>query len=551
MTQRVRGADLLIRTLSSADVKELFTLSGNQIMPVFDACIDEGVNLIHVRHEAAAVHMADAYGRLTQSPGVALVTAGPGFANTLSALYVAYMAESPLVLLSGHAPRHQLGKGAFQEMNQAEMAGHVVKASWASTESTNIGHDIARAFRIAVSGRPGPVHVSLPFDLLNESVTSFVRSIPQPEEFSPVVNLLDHDDALNALNLIASAKRPIIITGPTLARGRGREFAHSLSVSLTVPVIPMESPRGLNDPALGQLSHKLREADFVLSIGQPLNFALRFGDAPHFHPDCRFGIIDPEIRVIEQASRNLEDENRLVLAALADSSPAIERLVQVCESNPPQLSEHRDEWTSLVNEAIAFRPDEWNTIQAESQNQIHPAQLCRTLQAWLSEDAEETILISDGGEFGQWVQACVTADRRVINGPSGSIGSAIPFALAARCVDADAKIVTCLGDGTMGFHIAEFETAIRHGLPFVAIVGNDACWNAERQIQLRNYGTDRLIGCDLLPTRYDEVVTALGGHGEFVQSAEELKSAFQRAFASGKPACINVTLEGQAAPTYE
>ena len=169
MSKKTRGADLLVNALAAAGTKRLFALSGNQIMPVFDACIDSDIELVHVRHEAAAVHMADAWGRLTGEPGVALVTAGSGIANTLSALYVALMAESPCILLSGHAPGNLLGRGAFQEMAQADMAGHVTKASWTATKASGLGRDVTRAFRLARSGRPGPVHLSLPFDLLESA----------------------------------------------------------------------------------------------------------------------------------------------------------------------------------------------------------------------------------------------------------------------------------------------------------------------------------------------------------------------------------------------
>ena len=194
----MRGADLLAGSLAAAGVERLFTLSGNQIMPVFDACIETGVDLVHVRHEAAAVHMADAWGRLTGEPGVALVTAGPGFANTLSALYVATMAESPMVLLSGHAPSGELGRGPFQEMSQAEMAQHVTKSSWTADEAAGLGSDLARAFRTARSGRPGPVHVALPVDLLDARIEP-ERAPPSPEEFDAPARSIEGSTACRFL----------------------------------------------------------------------------------------------------------------------------------------------------------------------------------------------------------------------------------------------------------------------------------------------------------------------------------------------------------------
>ena len=162
--------------------------------------------------------------------------------------------------------------------------------------------------------------------------------------------------------------------------------------------------------------------------------------------------------------------------------------------------------------------------------------------------AAQSIVVIDGGEFGQWAQACIDAPTRLINGPAGSIGSALPFALAAKLAQPGATVVALLGDGTFGFHMAEFDTAVRAKLPIVAVVGNDACWNAEHQIQLATYGAGRAIGCELLPARYDSVVSALGGHGELVETSAALRPALARALASGKPACVNVMIERQAAP---
>ena len=178
---------------------------------------------------------------------------------------------------------------------------------------------------------------------------------------------------------------------------------------------------------------------------------------------------------------------------------------------------------------------------------MHPVEVCRAVQRVLDRH-EDAVLISDGGEFGQWAQACLTARRRMTNGPAGAIGAAVPFAVAARLAFPDSPVVAMSGDGSVGFHLAEYDTAVRCGAPFVAVVGNDSRWNAEHQIQIRAYGAERAVGCELLPTRYDRVAAALGGHGEHVARAGELPAALDRALASGLPACVNVAIEGLAAP---
>ncbi len=272
----MRGADVLARALSAAGVRHLFTLSGNHVMPLFDAAIDAGLSLVHVRHEAAAVHMADAWGRLTGAPGIALVTGGPGHANAVSALYTALASESPLILISGHAPLEELGKGAFQEMRQAEMAAPVTKASWTVRSAERLGEELARAWREAVSGTPGPVHLSIPSDVLEATAAPGSSAFSVAEE--PV-----RDDAV--LAALAAARQPLILTGPMLMTPRTRERMRKLEDLTGIPVIGMESPRGTSDPSLGRLAQVLKQADVVLLLGKRLDFTLKFGEA--FAPGCK------------------------------------------------------------------------------------------------------------------------------------------------------------------------------------------------------------------------------------------------------------------------
>ena len=481
----LRGADVLARTLAAAGVRHVFTLSGNHVMPVFDAALDAKLSLIHVRHEAAAVHMADAWGRLTGEPGIALVTGGPGHANALGALYTALAAESPMVLISGHAPLGELGKGAFQEMPQAELATPLTVASWTVKSAHAVGADLARALREA---RKGPVHLSVPNDVLDAHTQSKV-----PDDFA-----LTRKAPAMDLDALLQAKRPLVIAGPAAMRARAGgedEF----------PVIGMESPRGVNDPSLGRLAEILAQADVVLLLGKRLDFTLKFGAA--LAPDCRIMRADREVAL-----------------------------------PPPRPSQRA--WLDDVRAALGYRPAEWK----EFEGTLHPVVVCREVQKLLA--APGAVMVCDGGEFGQWAQACLEAPRRLINGPAGSIGSALPFAAAAKLAFPDAPVVALMGDGAFGFHIAELDTAVRYGLDYVAVIGNDACWNAEYQIQLRSYGKERAKGLDLLPTRYGEVAAALGAHGEEVLEEKQLPKALERAARAGRPACVNVMIERVAAPRY-
>jgi acetolactate synthase-1/2/3 large subunit len=535
-----RGADVLAQALAAAGARTIFSLSGNQIMPVYDAALDAGLRLIHVRHEAAAVHMADAWARLNDTAGIALLTAGQGHTNGVAALPTAWFAESPVVMLSGAAPLSQAGRGAFQEMDQPAIAAPLVKASWAAQSAAGLGSDLAKAICLARSGRPGPVHISLPFDVLEEKVTGAVRP-PATSAFVPASQALGAADAETLLQLIAGAKRPLLITGPALANARGRALGAKAAAALGVPVVCMESPRGVNDPSLGAFADVLKTADLIVLLGKRPDYTLRFGQAPALGADCRFAIVDPEAKGVDAAKASLAGAaSRVAFTAVADSVPV---LAALCTGGKTR----NDGWAAEVASAITHRPAAWAAL-AGADARVHPAQIGRAVQSFIDRQ-REAVLVVDGGEFGQWAQACVHAPERVINGVGGSIGSAIPFAFAARVARPDAAVVALLGDGTFGFHLAEFDTAVRERVPFIAVVGNDACWNAEYQIQVNTYGAPRAQGCTLLPTRYDRVVEALGGHGQYVTQGAELPAALERAAASGLPACINVALDGKPAPT--
>jgi acetolactate synthase-1/2/3 large subunit len=526
----VTGAALLVATLQSHGVKTLFSLSGNQILSVYDATIGRGVDILHTRHEAAAVHMADGWGRLTESPGVALVTAGPGHLNAVSALYSALMAESPMVLLSGHAPRGQRGRGAFQEIDQAGTARPVVKAAWVAESPEGLGDDLGRAFAIATSGRPGPVHVSLPGDVLETKLPG-ARGAPAPLRVEP--QRLPDGAVRRVLDLLGEAKRPLILLGPAMARPRRRALVDRFAEITGVPVLVMESPRGVNDPALHGASSCLPEADLVLLLGKALDYSVRFGEPPALAKGVRMMRID-----VDAAS-----SERFVLAAAADPAVAAGELAAAARTRAWQ----RTAWVDEVTQAGSTRPPDWSGLARDNRQPIHPLRVCSALQPVVRDGA---VLVMDGGEFGQWAQAALEAETRLINGLSGSIGSAIPLALAAKVAHPRRRAVAVLGDGTFGFHAMEMDTAVRYGLPIVAVVGNDARWNAEHQLQIQHYGAGRVVGCELSPTRYDRLVEALGGHGEHVERAEDLEPALARAVASGKPACVNVMIDGVPAPTY-
>jgi acetolactate synthase I/II/III large subunit len=541
MTKPLRGADIVAQSLTRLGCRRVFTLSGNHIMSIFDAALETDLDLVHVRHEAAAVHMADAWGRLTGDAGVALVTGGPGHANAVGALFTALGAESPMVLLSGHAATWELGRGGFQEIRQADLAAPVTKASWMATSAATLGHDLDKAIRIATSGRPGPVHLSLPSDILEERVESNAIVWPDTQRTAATVPALAEAVADAVLAAIASADRPVILVGPQLSNISGRALINRLEVATKAPAVILESPRGIADATLGAFPDLVRRFDLIVLLGKALDFTTRWASGPAFDPGVRLIAIDPEAALVERAAN--EKGDRLLLGCIADARSAAETLI----ARSTMAKTRNGDWLIEARTALDHRPATWATVVAKTAGRLHPAEVFRVLRPFVERNAE-TIVVCDGGEFAQWGQSMLPVHRRLVNGVAGAIGSSLSFALSARLLEPDAPVFAVLGDGTIGFHLAEFETAVRRRLPFVAVLGNDACWNAESQIQLKEYGRERMHGCELLPSRYDQVVAALGGHGEFVENAADLPGAIERSLASGKPACINIMVESIPAP---
>jgi acetolactate synthase-1/2/3 large subunit len=539
MSTTLRGADIVARSLHRVGCRRVFTLSGNHIMSIFDAALDAGIDLVHVRHEAAAVHMADAHGRLTGEAGVALVTGGPGHANAVGALYTALAAESPMVLLSGHAATWEIGRGGFQELRQSDMAKPVTKASWTVGTIESLGRDIGEAFRIARSGRHGPVHLSLPTDVLEARLDE--SAVMWLTLGAPACDTLSDADCAQILSLLAAAEHPIILAGPQMSSAGGRDLLADVEAVTGAPAIILESPRGLADATLGALPDIVKRVDLVVLLGKALDFSLKWATAPSFDPRVKIISIDPERELTARAKREKGDAS--VFACVADPAAAAQKLTAGAKRAPLRNTA----WLIEARRALDARPASWRDVVSKTAGRLHPAEVFRILRPFVERDPD-AILVCDGGEYAQWGQSMLPVRRRLVNGVAGSIGSSLSFALAARLIESKAPVFAVLGDGTIGFHISEFETAVRRGLPFVAVVGNDARWNAESEIQRREYGANRMHGCELLPVRYDEVVKALGGHGEYVERAADLPAAIERALASRKPACVNVMIESTAAP---
>lgn len=530
------GAHLVTQLLKEAGVTTIFSLSGNQIMPIYDACIDTGLRIVHTRHEAAAVYMADAWAQITGQLGVALVAGGPGFSNSFSALFSAKHAESPVLLISGDSPVSRDGQGAFQELDQLTMTRPIVKKGLKPITLDLIQENAIELIHSALTGRPGPVHLALPFDLLESKLPSSFKQFKtytQPEKSAPI-NISVIEAHLN------QASRPIILTGPSCNESRAKNILDKVRTVTSIPVISMESPRGLNDPMLGTFKEPLQQADLVLLIGKKVDFTLQFGKA--LPKNAAIIVIDPENSVLTDAKKKLGE--KIVLTMQAESSATLNALTTF------KSEKNYSQWFNEIEKNIKNRALIKNNNNNE-ETALLPKTVCQAIQN-LIDNANDPILICDGGEFGQWAQAFCQAPTRIINGVSGAIGGSIPYAIAAKIARPDATVFTLMGDGTVGFHLAEFDTAVRENASFIAFIGNDNKWNAEYLIQLNNYGKNRLFACTLNPeARYENAAKALGGNGSFIKTKNELKQTLKEITNINKPNCINIQIKGEAAPIYK
>lgn len=528
------GARLLARALRRAGAERIFSLSGNQILPIYDACLDVGIAITDTRHESAAAHMADGWARLRDAPGICLVTAGPGHTNAITGVANAMAAEVPLLWLSGAAERATAGKGGFQEIDQLSLAAPVCKAAWLPERAEDIPLLVARAWRIMLEGRPGPVHLSLPSDVLSEAGADTSDELPA-SAFQPAPRFPDPALVDQTIALLAQAERPLILASPSVARGTAGEQLQTLGERTRIPWLPLESARGLADPVLNGLGAAVAQADAVLLLA-PQDFVIRFARPETFAPGATIIQVAPEPA---ELGRNAP----ISLGLAGDVASVLAQLAEAAAEHRWQNQKWRDELANLRREQRAgLEP-----FSRSDETPIHPLRVAAELAELLPPGAT---LVEDGGEFGQWMRWGLAESEvtTLLHGKLGAIGGAIPLAIGAAIARPESPTIVILGDGTFGFHGMEFDSAVRHGVPIVAIAGNDAAWAAERHRQVALYGEARVVASDLLPTRYDEVVRALGGHGELVERPEQLRPALERALASGCPACLNVMIQSVPSP---
>ncbi len=546
---KTTGSDLLIRALRAESVDTVFGIAGDHILHMLDQMWDAPLRMIDFRHESGAAHAADSYSRILRKGGVMLSTT-PGHANALPALANAMHSEAPIINIAGSAESANIGRGAMQEFDQVGAAKPITKGAWDVPSPARIPEYVALAFRTALSGRQGPVHLTIPHDFQGAEVDDDELTRYSPKEYGTPLNVQgDSSQIERALELLYSAQRPVILAGSSAGATAIPSEVQRLIETLCMPFFSEDSARalipdsheysmGLGYIPLNRTMAHLSEADVVLMLGKRLDYTNGFGGNPPFASDVKFIVVDPSPAQIAR-SRTAE------VGIVGDLGPVIS---QMTDAAVKRKWSERTEWVQRLR--VAY--DDWHKSLGELgkfENPMHPMVVANTLEKFIDDDTHVTW---DGGDYCHFLRASIKRNKpfRFHNVSSfGMIGVALPYALGAQVALPQSTVVLGNGDGSLGFNGMEIDTMVRHNLPVKMFIGNNSIWGIDWQIQKGLYG--RPVWTDLLPTRYDIMAQGLGAYGEHVTKVEDLEAAMQRAFDYSGPALLNIDIEQVISPVAE
>jgi acetolactate synthase-1/2/3 large subunit len=521
-------------------VETLFTLSGAHVFPMYDGAVkaDPPMRLLDVRHEQTAVFAAEATGKLTRTPGLAVLTAGPGITNGVSPITQAYFSGAPLVVVGGRAPDNRWGTGSLQELDHVPLVAPVTKSARTVHDAAEIAAEVDRAFTEARSPHRGPTFLDVPMDAFFETRSVLRPAYTPPEPVDP------DPDALGEVGaLLADAARPVLVVGGDVWADGAEAAALRLVEEAGLPVITNGMGRGVVPGGHPLLVTKARglalgTADLVVVVGTPLDFRLSYGV---------FGGKDgaPAAKVVHlaDAADGVSGHADLVATASGDLTAVLDGVLAALQQQlrRPDWSA----WSAELQQAVRAASERDRALLTAEADPIHPARIYGELLPRLADDA---VVIGDGGDFVSFAGKFVEPARPggwLDPGPFGCLGAGLGAAIAARLARPSSQIVLLLGDGAAGMSLMDVDTLVRHDLPVVLVCGNNSAWALEKGPMQMLYGYD--VIADLNPrTRYDEVVRALGGGGEMVTDPTEIGPALDRAFASGVPYLVNVITDVDA-----
>ena len=540
---KITGGRLAAEALIDRGVDYVFSLSGGHITPIYQHLENSPVTIFDTRHEQSAVFMAEAYGRLKRRPGVALVTAGPGFTNALSPIANARLANSPLILIAGAVGLESIEKLDLQDMHQAPVISPMVKKAFVCHQPQRIPEYFDLAWRTAIGGRPGPVYLELPVDVLNaETDAAKVKKLNNQVDSKP----MDPEKAKTILEMIGQASQPLVIAGSgAWYADAGQELTEFAELT-GLPVFTSGLGRGTisdDHPLCFEGAVAIRpgaalmanmSADLIIVLGTRISLYYIFGDI--FRPDAKMIQVDIQP---EEIGRN----RKLDLGVVSDVKALLTELNRaVREKNlGPGFKEKFSGWIGQLKEFEQAGKKEAEPKWFKEETPIHPMRLAREVNDFM--DRDDDIVVGDGGDTQIWMsmtRTMKTAGHYLDSGLYGCLAVGLPYANAAQLLNPGKRVCLVIGDGSVGFNFMEFETAIRKKLPIVVVISNDLGWGMIRHSQELRLGHAIDNGTMIGQVNYHKMVEALGGKAMFVDKPGDIKPALEEAFASGLTTCINV-----------
>ena len=531
------GGTILAKAIAEQGFDTFFYIMGAPMMQVEKVCMQLGVRGIDVRHEQAAVMAAHAYTRITGRPGLCMAASGPGTTNLITGVAHAWADCVPLVVLGGSSALDISGRGGFQEIDQLKMMEPCVKWSARVHHASRMPEMLDKAIRMATAGKPGPVYLDLPADVLLDEVDIDKVWFPARYDLERRSRPAVSQPELNELmSLLAQAKKPVVLAGGGIGWSKAEGQLQAVVEGAGIPFYTTPQSRGCipEDHELcfpTARATAFREADLILVLGTRLNYIVGHAEPPRFNANARLVRIDID-------PEEIADSQKLHLGIVADLRTALQ---QLHEALPAGAGAAYATWREHLQGVEKEKSSKQEAQLANDSTPIHPMRLCREVRDFMDRDA---ILCVDGQEiltFGRQVIPTFVPNHRINSGTFGTMGVGMPFGVGAKAAAPDKQVIVLHGDGSFGMNAMEFDTAVRHKLPVLVIISLNGGWTADPE--------KVKPGRDLGYTRFDQLATSLGGHGEYVESPEEIRPALERAAAAvreGRPALVNVVTDANA-----
>ncbi|WP_078897898.1 thiamine pyrophosphate-binding protein [Streptomyces rimosus] len=540
----ISGGHLVAQALKAEGVDVIYTLCGGHIIDIYDGCVDEGIDVVDVRHEQVAAHAADAHARITGRPGCAVVTAGPGTTDAVTGVANALRAESPMLLIGGQGALGQHKMGSLQDLPHVEMMTPVTKFAATVPDTARVADMVSMAFRECFHGAPGPSFLEIPRDVLDAKVPRGTARVPRAGHYRASTRSAGDPDVVERLaELLVRSEKPAVLLGGQVWTTRGTDAAAALVRGLNLPAYMNGAGRGTlppGDPLHFQLSrrHAFTHADLIVVVGTPFDFRMGYGK--RLSPAATVVQVDLDYRTV---GRNRDVD----LGIVGDAGLVLAAAAQAASGRLDTGAGRRKGWIEELRAVEEAAVAERLPLLRSDSAPIHPYRLVGEIDDFLTEDS---VFIGDGGDivtFSGQVVRPKAPGHWMDPGPLGTLGVGVPFVLAAKRARPDKEVVALFGDGAFSLTGWDFETLVRFGLPFVGIVGNNSSMNQIRYGQRAKYGEAReRVGNTLGDVPYDAFARMLGGYGEEVRDPAQIRPALERARQSGLPSLINVWVDPDA-----